>query len=108
MKIDWKKKLKNMYFVGQYPDTDWQRLLVLFIVIGLFMALWSFYNYYQIRNEVFNVDSASGSARIEAANKQKELQVVIDRYQAKEQKFRSLLPSQAIVPQSNATTTGDR
>ena len=87
---DLKQKFKKIYFIGQYPEMDWQRLFILFIIVAFFVGCWSVYNFYEIKGETFSIDTTSVSARTETENKEKEVQAVVNMYQKKEQRYQEL------------------
>lgn len=100
---DLKKIFKNIHFLGHNPGSDWQKLFMIFSVIILLIGVWSIYSFIQIRGEVFVLDTKSASARVEAENKERELQAVLSVYTQKEDVYKKL--QAGIVVRPAATTT---
>lgn len=100
-----KQQLKNFRFIGHFPKTDWQKLFIAFTGIGFLVVGWSIYNFIQIKGEVLVPDSKSASARVEAENKERELQSVLDVYMSKEKRYKQLLLGNTPKPIAPATTT---
>ncbi len=93
-----KEKLKHVYIVGRYPETDWHRLLTVFVVIWFFIGCWSLYTFIQIKGETISLESRTGGTQILAETKEKELGEVLDRYQKKELRYRQLQSGSSLRP----------
>lgn len=109
---DLKKKLKKIYLIGRSPETDWQRMLTTFVVIGLLMACWSTLVFMKTKDSVVLLDSDAGSARLASENKEKELREVLDLYETKEKNFIKLQSGEVfkapvVIATSTATTTSN-
>ena len=103
-----KQKLKHLYILGRYPERDWMHLLILFVVIGIVIASWSAFFYFQVKSGVFTDSTVGAAGNALSQRKEKELRDLIARYDQKAQRYVELqknLPSAPPLVSESATTT---
>lgn len=97
---NFKETFKKIYFLGRYPEKDWHRLLVLFIIIGIAVAAWSIYGFISIKNQPLASTNGNVSGKTLAESKEKELRAVLERYEAKARRYQELQTGNVIVSTS--------
>ena len=83
-----KNKVSNAYLFGSRPIQDWQRImLVLIIVIG-FVLVWGYFFKLSVQSG-FVIDSGATYRPAPIKDKEAEIKDVVNKYSAKEQSFNS-------------------
>lgn len=80
-----KKIFKNIYFIGQFPNIDWQRTLITFIIFAFAMIAWNVYTFVSVKNEVIQADADIGNARLAAETRDREIDELLAVYELREQ-----------------------
>lgn len=87
-----KTYLKRLSFVSGHPQTDWQKLFLVFIFLGLVSLAWNIYFFFSVRSEIEASDRAASSAEGRLSTEQEDkLRKVIESYEAKKARNAEIL-----------------
>jgi hypothetical protein len=89
MKIQSAKRkwsLKNMYIMGNEPNKDWPRLIIIWFAVLLGVFVWSYFFHFSVQDQ-FKTDFNSISQTTSFKDKESEIKDVTDRYKIKEENF---------------------
>ena len=91
-----KQKLKKIYIFGRYPDRDWIRMLMFFIIVFILLALWALSFSASNNTKYESVTNVLQSVPAQGRTKGDELRDLVQVYEKKATTYAELFSSSSV------------
>ncbi len=90
-----KEILKRFSFVTNQPESDWPKLFLCLVLIGIVSLVWNIYFYFAVQADIAASENSSRTRAAAIATKEDEIREVIQTFEDKKANQTKLLESKS-------------